>query len=64
MTMRHLALLLATLVWSALACGCGGESDKKGINKDKDRPVPQPPKAAAPAGPHGVAAKDTVRRGI
>jgi hypothetical protein len=60
--MRAFALLLPCLLCVVLASGCGSESDKKGINKDKDRPLPQ--KAAAPAGPHGAAGKEAGRRGI
>ncbi len=31
---------LAALLLAPLVIGCAGESDKKGINKDRDRPVP------------------------
>jgi hypothetical protein len=45
--MRTFGLLLAGLFCLALAGGCGGGNDKKGDNKDRDKPVPQ---AEAPAG--------------
>jgi hypothetical protein len=61
--MRAFGLLVACLFCVILMSGCGGDSDKKGINKDRDRPLPQP-KAAAPAGPPGVAAKEPGRRGL
>jgi hypothetical protein len=43
--MRTLTFLLTAVLLVGLAAGCGGDSDKKGINKDKDRPVPQKPPA-------------------
>jgi hypothetical protein len=43
MTMRASAFLLMALFCVLLGCGCGSDSDKKGINKDRDRPVPQEP---------------------
>ena len=44
--MRSRLLLLSVLLFVGLAAGCGGDSDKKGVNRGKDKPVPQPPKAA------------------
>jgi hypothetical protein len=46
--MRLLVYCAVPLLLAALAAGCGGEVDKKGINKDKDRPAP-PPRVEAPA---------------
>jgi hypothetical protein len=43
MTMRASAFLLTGLFCVLLACGCGSDSANKGINKDRDRPVPQEP---------------------
>jgi hypothetical protein len=58
MPMRTCILLLAGLFCVALAGGCGGESDKKGINKDRDKPVPQ---SKAPAGGPGPRAERDAR---
>lgn len=38
---RLLTLGLVPLLAAALASGCAGQTDTKGSNKDKDRPVPQ-----------------------
>jgi hypothetical protein len=41
---RILTVCLTALLLVPLAAGCGSEADKKGINKNRDRPVPAPPR--------------------
>jgi hypothetical protein len=62
--MRAITLLLAGVLCVGFAAGCGSETDKKNINKDKDRPVPQTLREKAPAPPGEPDAKRERPRGL
>jgi hypothetical protein len=62
--MRAIAILLAGVLGAACAAGCASETDKKNINKDRDRPVPRPDQGKAPTPAGGQVADRERPRGL